>query len=60
MKARITDGCHVSEDTVFQSLLHTWSSLYDTPPTSLPSKQSFWDQPVVLSNKAIVQSSLSY
>ena len=23
LQARITDGCHVSEDTVFQSLLHT-------------------------------------
>jgi len=59
LQARITDGCHVSEDTVFQSLLHIWSSLFDTPPIPLPSKQSFWDRPVVLADKAVVQSSLS-
>ena len=33
--------------------------LFNTPPTPLPSEQSFWDRPVVLSGKATVQSSLS-
>ena len=61
LQARSTDGCHLAEYRYcfFQSLLYIWSFLFDTPPTPLPSKLYFWDRPVVLVDKAAVQSSLS-
>ena len=39
-------------------ILSDWSARIDTPPDQLPPKQTFWDRPVVASDRAQVQSCL--
>ena len=60
LQASILTGCSVSiPDCHFlQAYLLDWSARFGTPPDQLPPKQTFWDRPVVASERAHVQSCL--
>jgi len=45
-------------DTFLDQYLSTWSSSSGPPPVPLPGKQSFWDRPGVLTDRALIESSL--
>jgi len=47
-------GCVSSDNNFLQSCLLSWSAQFGDIPQILPLKQSFWDRPGVLANKAVV------
>ena len=52
-------GSVCSNSQHLQSYLTAWSTAYGAVPDTLPSKQPFWDRPGVLTDRAIVESSLT-
>jgi len=44
-------------DSFLQQYLSTWSSSAGIPPDLLPGKQSFWDRPGLLADRALIESS---
>ena len=52
-------GCACSDSAVLQTYLSKWSSQHGALPEVLPRKQTFWDRPGVVLDKAVVKSSLS-
>ena len=55
----ILSGCACSDHATLQTYLSEWSTRYGDLPDILPSKQPFWDRPGVLTDKAVVESSLT-
>jgi len=47
-----------SDNDFFQNYLSDWSIKFGNVPDILPGKQSFWDRPGVLEDKALVEASL--
>jgi hypothetical protein len=60
LQANILSDCICSavECRYLKDSLSVWSAIFGSPPELLPSKQSFWDQPVVASDRARVEASL--
>jgi len=50
--------CPCATDTFLDQYLSTWSSSAGPPPDPLPGKQSFWDKPGLLTDHALIESSL--
>ena len=50
--------CPCPPDTFLDQYLSTWSSSSGPPPVPLPGKQSFWDRPGVLADRAVIESSV--
>jgi hypothetical protein len=59
LQKRILADCLIMEDTHMLEYLEIWSDEFGSPPDPLPSKQSSWDRPSVLLDRAMVESSLS-
>ena len=51
--------CQLSECSFFSQYFQFWSSAYGLAPNPLPPKQSFWDRPGVLLDRAGVESSFT-
>ena len=58
LQNRILANCLVSADARMTEYLDTWSKDFGSPPDPLPFKQSSWDRPGVLFDRAMVESSL--
>jgi len=54
LQASILTGCSgsIPDCHFLQAYLLDWSALFGTPPDQLPPKQTFWDRPVVASDRA--------
>jgi len=50
--------CPSPTDSFLQQYLSTWSSSASIPPDPLPGKQSFWDRPGLLADRALIESSV--
>ena len=50
--------CLCATDTFLDQYLFIWSSSAGPPPDPLPGKQSFWDKPGLLTDRALIESSL--
>ena len=48
----------LSTDKFLEQYLSMWSSSAGPPPDPLPGKQSFWDKPGLLTDRALIESSL--
>jgi len=61
LQSQILLASSCNPDPYFDSYLSTWQAAFGSLPSSgpLPSKQSFWDRPGILSTRAAVESSIS-
>ena len=50
--------CPCATDTYLDQYLFIWSSSAGPLPDPLPGKQSFWDKPGLLTDRALIESSL--
>ena len=61
LQTEILTSVPSSPDEVFETYLATWSSKFssDSPPEPSSHKQSSWDRPGVLSDRARIEATLS-
>ena len=59
LQTEILSSASCSADQFFDSYLTAWQNTHDVPslPVCLPEKQSFWDQPGILSVRSQVEAS---
>ena len=59
LQSDILADCAFSNNNFLLTYLATWSSQFGDVPEVLPTNQPFWDRPVVLVDKALVEASLN-
>jgi hypothetical protein len=61
LRGIILSNVALQPDSLIASYLPRWLTMFGSPPPNQPfsGKQSFWDRPGILADKAIVESSLS-